>query len=497
MTGRQPGSRLIAAFAWLMRAPGGRHDGQLLFVFLVVNGLVLFNVILHDPIVQYDGGRHLKYVATLSELRLPTPQDSHEFFSPPLPYFVPAALHRAGLSLWWAAKIGQMLNFALSLGITSMLIALCRWAKPTDGKMALIALTCLGALPVYYKTMSFVRGEPYVAFLTLVGIAVTARAITSDRSSLSDAILPGGCWGLLALARQWGGLAATAMLLAICAMGLRDRDRNKITVGVAGLVVALAVGGWFYAWLWVSQGSPFAFNKHGGHWALANQPAEFYFGTGNGLLFTDPIRPSFANQLIPIFYADTWGDYWGYFLISGRDLVSGDLVVGNRLEHEAAKLPLTVETNRFTFNNYLGRVNLVGLLPTILALAAFGAVAIKLSAILRRGPPLTLAEVIPMLAVLVVGVSVIGYLWFLIRFPVLNEGDTIKASYMLHIFPPLALLTADFVRRMRVPVVPWLIAWGMLMIHNIPAVTTHVTDLHFGNKGSIPREATSYRSDEP
>src|SRR5262249_6266692 len=239
----RPRSRLIGVFARLMENPEGRLDGRLLFVFLIINGLVLFNVILHDPTVQYDGGRHLKYVATLSELRLPTPQDSHEFFSPPLPYFVPAALHRAGLSLWWAAKIGQMLNVALSLGITSMLIVLCRWAKPTDGKMAFIALTCLGALPVYYKTMSFVRGEPYVAFLTMVGIATTARAITSNTRALSNIVLPGVCWGLLALARQWGGLAAAALLLAVWLVGLRDRDRNKIAFGLAGLVVALAVGG--------------------------------------------------------------------------------------------------------------------------------------------------------------------------------------------------------------------------------------------------------------
>jgi hypothetical protein len=96
-----------------------------------------------------------------------------------------------------------------------------------------------------------------------------------------------------------------------------------------------------------------------------------------------------------------------------------------------------------------------------------------------------------------VGVSVIGYLWFLIRFPVLDEGDTVKASYLLHIFPPLALLTADFLLRMRVPVVPWLIAWGMLMIHNISAMTTHATDLHLGIKGYTSQEAPSYRSDEP
>jgi hypothetical protein len=31
--------------------------------------------------------------------------------------------------------------------------------------------------------------------------------------------------------------------------------------------------------------------------------------------------------------------------------------------------------------------------------------------------------------------SVVGYLWFLIRYPSPNKGDTIKATYLLHIMP--------------------------------------------------------------
>ena len=64
------------------------------------------------------------------------------------------------------------------------------------------------------------------------------------------------------------------------------------------------------------------------------------------------------------------------------------------------------ETNRFTLNNYLGRVNLLGLLPTALALAAFAAAMVRLSALLmRRGAPLSSTEIIPAMAVLVIGVS--------------------------------------------------------------------------------------------
>jgi hypothetical protein len=452
----------------------GRVDRWLLFVYLIINGLVLINAVLHEPTVQYDGEGHLAYISTLAERRLPTPEESTEFFSPPLPYFLPALAKATGLSAWWAAKLGQMVNVALSLGITGTLIALCRSAKPTDEKMAIIALMCLGALPVYYKTMAFVRGEPYVAFLTLLGIAVTARAVTSGRPSFSNVVLPGVCWGLLALARQWGVLSAAGLLAAVWLTALRDRDRNKIAIGLAGPLVALAVGGWFYAWLWVSNGSPIAFNRSpASQWSLRNQPADFYLGTGNGRLFTDPIRPSFPNQAIPIFYTETWGDYWGIFSIYGRDPMSGAYVTGPEFEDEVAKRPLAIETNRYMLNDYLGRVNLLGLLPTALALAAFGAAAIRLPAALRRGAPLTLPKVIPLMAILVIIVSLIGYFWFLIRFPNPHKGDTIKASYMLQVFAPFALLTADFLRRIPIPLVAWLVTWGLLMIHNSAAITTH------------------------
>jgi hypothetical protein len=458
----------------LFEDPEGRLDRRLLVVFLIVNGLVLTNAILHDPTVQYDGAAHLAYVAALARAHLPHADETSEFFSAPLPYLLPAIANAAGVSLWWAAKLGQMVNVALSLGITGGLVALSRAARPCDRATPLIALMCLGALPVYYKTMAFMRGEPCVAFLTVAGIAVTARVVTCGRRRLADAVAPGLCWGLLALARQWGALAAAGLLISVWLAALRDRDRHKIAIGLAGLGLALAAGGWFYGWLWLSQGSPLAFNQAAAlQWTLADEPVDFYTGTGNGRLFTDPIRPAFPNQLIPIFYAETWGDYWGFFAIYGRDPTTGSYVIGPSFQDALAKTPLTIETNRFTLNEYLGRVNFIGLLPSALALIALGAAAIRLPALARPATPLTPAEVIPAMAVLVIAISAIGYFWFLIRFPAPGKGDTIKATYMLQIFPPLALLTADFLRRIRVPPAALLAAWAVLMAHNLPAMITH------------------------
>jgi hypothetical protein len=471
--------RIGNALARLFADPKGGFDRRLLAVFLIINVLVLFNAVFHDPTVQYDGPAHAAYVAAVAGLHLPTASETPEFFSPPLPYVLPALVKVAGLNLWWAVKFGQMVNVVLSLGITGLLIALCRFVgDPSDRDTALVALMCLGALPVYYKTMVFLRGEPYVAFLTLVAIAATARAVTSGkRWSLGDAVVPGLSWGLLALARQWGALAVAGLLIAVWLTILRERSRRMVAVGMGAPLVALTVGGWFYGWLWMSAGSPIAFNRSpAAQWDLSNQPADFYTGTGNGRLFTDPFRPAFPNQLIPIFYAETWGDYKGYFLFYGREPSSGAYVFGQKLQLAVDQTPLTIETNRFTLNRYLGRVNLLGLLPTALALVAFGVAAAGVPALLTRRA-ITPAEIVRVMAVMVITVSELGYLWFLIRYPSLGKGDTIKATYMLHIFAPLALLTAEFVRRIRVPLNAWVITWALLMVHNALAMTTHFVNV--------------------
>lgn len=462
----------------LFRGPTGRIDWRLAAVFLIVNGLVLYNAVLHDPTIQYDSAGHLAYIRAVAALHLPSPTESSEFFSAPLPYLLPALAEASGLAPWWAAKLGQLVNVILSLGLTAGLVALARAMRPSSPDLPLLALMSLGVLPVYYKTMSFVRGEPYVAALTVLGMAVTVRALVSQGRRPADFVFPGLVWGLLALARQWGILAAAAMLLGVLMAALAARDRRKAAIGLASLLIALLVGGWFYLWLLTSQGSAIAFNRqHAPSWSLANEPPDFYAGSGNGRLFADPVRPAFPNQLIPIFYAETWGDYWGFFSIDGKDPRTGAYITGPQFQDEILRVPVRIETNRYTLNAALGRVALLGLVPTALALIGLLAALLRLPAFFRRAGPFTPADLLPMLSALIVLISLAGYFWFLVRFPNPGKGDTIKAPYMLHIFAPLALLAADFVKRFRIPSAVWLLAWAALMLHNIPAITTHYPNI--------------------
>ena len=57
--------------------------------------------------------------------------------------------------------------------------------------------------------------------------------------------------------------------------------------------------------------------------------------------FTNPIRPNFSNQFISILYADTWGDYWGYFVFTSTKLDLGrnqDLIGSYLAKGEFVKL---------------------------------------------------------------------------------------------------------------------------------------------------------------
>ena len=71
----------------------------------------------------------------------------------------------------------------------------------------------------------------------------------------------------------------------------------------------------------------------------------------------------------------------------------------------------------------------------------------------------------------------LGYLWFHLKYPVPGEGDTIKATYMLQIFPFVALLTGGAMQRIRrISTIPYYLLLGTLAIvfvHNFNTVITH------------------------
>src|SRR5687767_7793966 len=98
---------------------------------VAINLLVLINNILHDPGIGYDAQSHLDYVYVMP-YRLPTPEDTSEFFSAPLPYLIPSVTNMVGQEMFGISdpefingRTAQLMNFLLSIGITIFLVKIC------------------------------------------------------------------------------------------------------------------------------------------------------------------------------------------------------------------------------------------------------------------------------------------------------------------------------------------------------------------------------------
>ncbi|HID52086.1 MAG TPA: hypothetical protein EYP41_08620 [Anaerolineae bacterium] len=486
-----------------------------LALFFLINAVVLSNAIQHDPLVGYDAPDHAAYILTLAEGRLPVLDDTVEFFSPPLPYILPALAKygaEARLDVTAVAKIVQLQNWLISLAVTWLLIRTTQLARPEDWSFSAAALVWLGILPVYYKTLAFVRGEPWVMLFALLIVWDLLRLALRDTAvpRKRDALRIGLWLGLAILSRQWAFLLFPAIGLFLLLLWRQNRgeetadfanfadfnsvgnqvrsrksrsfpikpmDKLFVWAGLIMLGTAVLIGGWFYGHLYRQYGALTAFNRSpAAQLSLRNQPPEFYLGTGDGQLFHDPIRPQFANQLWPKFYAELWGDHEAYFLVTGQDKRSGGWLPGWKLEKAPSRTPppAWLQTNRWQMAPYLGLVNRIALLPTLFLVTAVIGNGRALHTIWRKQA--NPADWLAALSLFIVLFSAGGYFWFLIQYPMPDKGDTIKATYLLHIFPFTAILAANWMEqwRARHPRL-YRATWVMLLLTAVAAAPLWVT----------------------
>lgn len=456
----------------------------LVILFILINILVSANAILHDPYQGYDAADHIHYIKTLAEKKaIPTCADSAQCYIPPLPYMLPAIILATGrINLWQAAKFAQLVNILLSLGLTYYLIKICALINPKSIVLKFSSLVMLGILPVYYKTYSLIRGETYLGLL-VVFIAYQVISIFLARDhSLPNLILLGSAVGLSILARQWGFLVLPAVFLSAVYAAIKDHSKFRLAISVMAIcmLMPVVIAGWYYSIMVQRYGSLTAWDRKPSALSLSAFPMEFYFGTGSGDLFTDPIRPNFSNQFPAIFYSDMWGDYSAYFLIYAKDTRTNTFINGKGLESiikAGQPYPEWLETNRFTFNTYLGQVNLVSLLPSAILMAGlvFGVIRIIGSI---RDAFLSNVDSGWTLFTLIVLCSLVGYGWYLLRYQNHGQGgDLIKTTHMIQIFPFLGILAGGILDKL------WgrhheiwtilMITLALIFLHNLPAMVTH------------------------
>ena len=488
----------------------GRINWPLLILFLLINLLVLFNAVAHDPYIGYDTSAYLDYITTLAEGRLPTSEDSGEFFSPPLAFVPSAGLYAAlqpyadspalsppesnlrivnslyfrllysidNFPLALSAKLLQLLNVVYSVGVTLLLLKIAELLHPGHPWFKTLSLFLLGMLPVYYKTFAFVRAEPLMILLGMLGLYRLLAAYRRAFFEAADAAWLGLIAGLGMLTRQWF-LAAFLTLFAGLLLLARKRGAPLLSVAAIFLLVAALVGGPFYLHLSNSEGSPLAFNRDPG----AQTPWSDYFALDAEGLFSDPLRATFGLQFLPIFYSDFWGDYWGYFTFYARDRESGRYMEGLFAASdivspaEAADPEHPMQTNRYTINTYLGRVNALSLLPSLVLLAGFAFGLVQLLQAWRQRLTDDETNLFALLGFFAAS-AVLIYTTFLVLYTH-EDATTVKASYLLHAAPVLAILAAEVLRRLearnRRAFQLLMVGMGLVLLHNLPAmITRHI-----------------------
>lgn len=396
--------------------------------------VLIYNLLHYDPIQGYDGDAHHAYVQnflnlyTPGRLNQPSSNLTYEFFSPPFPYLFPAFVNEICKSYFsfeniyetcqriygFVNIIFQSLMYLLLLYIYMKIVKLFRG---TDKKIYLSVLLVLGLFTANYRTIGMIRAETYIlllnSFLLYRFLLLLKKSFTYSKL---DIFYFGFTIGLLALSRQWAFLLFPAYFLLYFFIK-KEHKFKYFKFLTYTFFIGFLISSWFYINLFIEYGSFTKFNQDPIPFSFNNQPLSFYLPIGNevSMVFTKPIRPYFKNQFLPILYSDLWGDYWGYFTFTSRNLEIG--------------------RNQLIIGDYLGRVNIVSLIPTFLLFSGLRN-SFKYVKNIRR----SFKEYFNLYLFIAVLVSLFGYLWFLISFPQ-PGGDTNKATYIIHLFHLLGLMT--------------------------------------------------------
>ena len=400
-----------------------------IFLFISLLFILVFNILSFDPIYGYDAEAHLNYIDHFSrylprEISFPNQNESREFFNPPLPYINPSIaqvicrniisssnfLEDCQPIYTKSSQVFQTIIYLITLFIN---MSICNKLTKNKKFFSFNYLILISLLAVNYRTISMIRGEPYILFFMSLLFYYFLKI--SDKNfdyKFVEIFIFGLIIGFLALSRQWAFLLFPSFLIVYFYIDKKYRNNFYKFISLS-FIIGFIFSGWFYFYLFFEYGSFTAFNKEITPFRLSNQPLSFYFSSfaDLNLIFEKPIRPNFSNQLIPILYSDLWGDYWGYFVFTSRFTDIG--------------------RNQMLIGDYLARVNMFSLAPSLFFLMSF----IKF----RKNSEKKVFVTYLFYSIIV---SFFGYLWFLISYPEFPTGDTIKATYIIQMFNIFVLLGA-------------------------------------------------------
>ncbi len=409
---------------------------SIIYVCIVILYLLIYNLWNYSIFYGYDADAHIAYVDYIamylpSNFKLPLEEHTYEYFSPPLPYLFPAIVqvicrnfsNSVDLVKYCQPIYGKFTQIFQTFLYVLSLFFYMKTLKIILNKKTIINfsfLILISTMAVNYRTILMIRGEPYIIFfLSLLLYLFTKIYNKKFEIKVLNILSFSLIVGMLGISRQWGLLLLPSFVIILYYFE-PDLRKQYFKFMFIVFIVSMVIIMPFYINLFLTSGSVISFNKEPESFNLNNQPLTFYNPINDDIskIFTKPIRGNLDNQLLPILYSDLWGDYWGYLAFTSNYLNQG--------------------RNQLKIGDYLARVNIISLLPTFILVVGL----IKI----RSNQKYNVLIKYIKYSILI---SFLGYLWFLIKYPEIPSGDTIKSSYIIQMFHLIAFISSLYLKKIK------------------------------------------------
>ncbi len=395
--------------------------------------ILIYNILYFNPILGYDAEAHYAYINYLSrylprDFRLPTINETREFFNPPIGYLVPSIAQVICRNVIessdflsdcqpYYGKVTQVFQSFMYIATIFINLVTLKSINNSNKLINVSYLILISLLAVNYRTISMIRGEPYILFFMSIFLYLIYKHEKSGfEFNFKYIFYTGLVIGAIALSRQWGFLL---FLPLIYLYFFKEFNLKYLKLWSLCATIGAALSSWFYIDLYRRYGSFTAFNHDFYGFSFSNQNFNFYVPNYEQIvyLFTKPIRPHLNNQFVSILYSDLWGDYWGYFTFTSRFLDIG--------------------RNQLLIGDYFARVNIISIFTTLLIITFcfFAYRANKQKFIIQYLNKAILF-------------SFFGYLVFAIAYPDWT-GDTIKSTYIIQLFHLAVFLASIYFSKLE------------------------------------------------
>jgi hypothetical protein len=368
------------------------------------------NAMVYPAILGYDALEAIEYAQGLVKTGS-LPDGTGSYYTPPGFFAVGGVAIE--LSEWLAldhpARVGQVVNALAAVGTLLLLLVLVRLLWPGREVLHLAAVVFFVVCPVVMKSAAMFHPEPLSMLLSTAALVLAARLLVRSDYRLVVAVALGSILGLAQLVRAWTlwTLAVVIVVLVVAAITRASERRRLVRViAVVGALAILVPAPWYAHQL--SRYDSAVFGRPAPAEPLwSRRPLGFFVGAGLPEVFTQPYRPSFSQQFLPIAYTEAWGDYFGVW-----------------------RWYPSLERPSSSVRRELVTMSVLGAPFTLLALAGWLAL---LGLVVRhpgRGAESQLVALLPLAALA-------GVVYFATAYPT-PDGDTVKGSFMLTAVPAWA-----------------------------------------------------------